>query len=141
MLSDRTLHCKVTISPFEITVFRGSYFETTQISYFCLNFHPLILASIGASCLQLLLLWGCNGVPHSFNIYQLEFFCRKMLYPLPVYLFSYSSISIWTCRYFLCPVSYDSILSRFILLLKSWPLGALLGWLQCLFNIFHPLFK
>lgn len=52
------LYCKFTSFPFMITkYYEKRYFETIQLSYFYLNFHPLILASIGRSCLLLWLLW------------------------------------------------------------------------------------
>lgn len=42
-------------------VFEEKYFEATQIFHFSLNFYPLILTSVGAPCLQQLLLRFCRG--------------------------------------------------------------------------------
>lgn len=56
VMSARMLHCKVTVFPLINKCLGKTFIEVTQISYFSLNFWPLILALIGGSCLQQLLL-------------------------------------------------------------------------------------
>lgn len=110
--SARFLHCKVTVF-----LFNNYYFETMQISCFCLNFCPLVLASMYRSCycydflfpsfLRLLigiLLWA-EAVPS----------------PPFIYLFIYISVDLQILFYSLY---YNPKLLLLILLLKllqSWP--------------------
>lgn len=90
------LHCKVTIFPFVInTYLGGDIFRLYKYPSSPQDCHPLILASIGGPCQQLLLLWYSNNrfyFIYFFYIHYLVFFSNKELSFLPpplIYLFIY----------------------------------------------------
>lgn len=75
--------------PLQLHVWGAGYFETMQISSFCLNFYSTIPASVSGSWLKQLLLSGFKGVCpiSSFYVYSLEVFCRKSYHFDPIYVF------------------------------------------------------
>lgn len=110
-------------------------FETMQISYFCLNVHPLILAFLlDFACSKLLLCYPDGDFLFlSFLLHSLIGIFLEGRLPLPfIYLFTWLFIYIrWTREYSFHSLNLNPILLLFNLLFKLfqlWSQEVLWGW-------------
>lgn len=97
----------------------GEILRDCMIFCFCLNFCPLILASLHGFCLEQLPLWCSNGdfsFPLFLLIHSLEFFYKEKLSLLSVcqFVYSFSYLFILICLMGIYSLGYTNAVSLLV---------------------------